>query len=130
MPKFGKASQANLSQCHPDLQRLANEAIKYVDFSITCGHRGKEAQDKVVSEGKSKTPWPTSKHNAMPSLAFDFAPCPCNWGDEESFTLLAGVLYGIACMMGIKIRLGADWDGDFSLLEHSFQDRPHVEIHS
>jgi hypothetical protein len=31
-------------------------------------------------------------------------------------------------MMGIKIRIGSDWDGDFNILEHSFKDRPHIEL--
>lgn len=128
MPKFGKQSLANLAACHPDLQRLLNEAIKCVDFSITCGYRNKADQDKAVMGGMSKTPWPTSKHNQNPSLAVDVAPYPLNWNDNEAFTLLSGVLYGVAYTMGIKIRLGADWDGDFNTLEHSFKDRPHIEL--
>jgi len=128
MPTFGKVSQKQLATCHPDLQRLMNEVIKYVDSSITCGHRGKEAQDKAVAEGNSKIAWPNGKHNSLPSLAIDVAPYPLNWNDSEAFTLLSGVIFGVACMLGIKIRLGADWDGDFNILEHSFKDRPHLEL--
>lgn len=128
MPTFGKVSADNLATCHPDLQRLMNEVIKHADCSITCGHRGQAAQDKAVAEGKSKLKWPNGQHNKLPSRAVDVAPYPLNWNDTESFTLLAGVIYGVACMMGIKIRLGADWDGDFNTLEHSFKDRPHVEL--
>lgn len=128
MPTFGTASKANLATCHPDLQRLLNKAIQYVDFSVTCGHRTKADQDAAVAAGNSQTPWPTSKHNSMPSRAVDVAPYPLDWSDTESFTLLAGILYGIAVTMGIKIRLGADWDGDLSIKEHGFKDRPHVEL--
>ena len=128
MPAFGPASKARLAQLHPDLQRLLNKAILYVDFSITCGYRGKVEQDEACAKGLSKTPWPTSKHNSMPSRAVDVAPYPCDWNDSESFTLLAGILYGIAVTMGIRVRLGADWDGDLNTREHSFKDRPHLEL--
>ena len=127
MSIFGKVSTANLATCHPDLQRLANEVIKHFDHSITCGHRNKKDQDKAVAEGNSKVEWPNGKHNKIPSEAIDVAPYPLNWNDAEAFTLLAGVYLGVAAMLGIKIRIGADWDGDFNTLEHSFKDRPHIE---
>ena len=128
MPTFGKTSTANLATCHTDLQRLANEVIKHVDHSVTCGHRGQVDQDKAFAEGKSKLEFPKGEHNKLPSNAIDVAPYPLNWNDAEAFTLLAGVYFGVAKMMGIKIRLGADWDGDFNILEHSFKDRPHIEL--
>lgn len=128
MPKFGKTSLANLATCHPDLQRLMHEVIKYVDFSITCGYRGEAEQNAAFKAGNSKLKFPNGEHNKMPSRAVDFAPYPLNWKDAESFTLLAGVIYGVACTMGIKLRLGIDWDGDFNTLEHSFRDRPHAEL--
>jgi hypothetical protein len=128
MPNFGKQSTANLGTCHPDLQRLMNEVIKHVDCSITCGHRGQVDQDKAFAAGNSKLKWPHGEHNATPSNAVDVAPYPLNWNDTEAFTLLSGVIYGVACMLGIKIRLGADWNGDFKMLDHSFKDRPHVEL--
>jgi|SRR6185369_4630641 len=128
MPSFGKESLAQLATCDPELQLLMNEVIKYVDCSITCGHRGQAAQDKAFADGNSKLKWPNGKHNSLPSKAVDVAPYPLNWNDTEAFTLLSGVIYGVACTMGIKIRLGADWDGDFNTLEHSFKDRPHLEL--
>jgi hypothetical protein len=128
MPKFGESSLKNLSTCHPNLQRLANEVIKYVDHTITCGHRGQAEQDKAFAEGKSKLKWPNGEHNKLPSMAIDIAPYPIDWNDAEAFTLLAGVYYGVACMLGIKICLGIDWDGDFKTTEHKFKDRPHIEL--
>jgi hypothetical protein len=128
MPSFGIESQANRDSCHPDLIRLANEVIKYIDHTITCGHRGQEAQHKAFVEGNSKLDWPNGNHNNLPSTAMDIAPYPINWNDNEAFTLLAGAYFGIACTMGIKLRIGADWDGDFNTLEHSFKDRPHIEL--
>jgi len=128
MPKFGSTSMKNLSSCHPNLQRLATEVIKYVDHCITCGHRDQVAQDKAFAEGKSKLKWPNGEHNRIPSNAMDVAPYLTDWNDTESFTLLAGMYYGIACTMGIKIRLGIDWDGDFKTSDHKFKDRPHIEL--
>ncbi len=128
MPSFGKESQKHFDTLHPDLQRVLGEAIKYVDFSITCGFRNEADQNKAFAEGKSKLKWPNGEHNKMPSRAVDVAPYPINWNDAESFTLLSGVIYGIACTLGIKLRLGIDWDGDFATLEHSFKDRPHIEL--
>ena len=128
MPSFGKSSLERLKTCDPKLQAVLNEAIKYVNFSVTCGHRDKAEQDKAVAEGNSKTPWPTSKHNSLPSQAVDVAPYPLAWNDSEAFTLLAGVIYGVACTMGVQLRLGIDWDGDLSVTEHGFKDRPHIEL--
>lgn len=128
MPSFGLESSRRLAELHPDLQKVMNEAIKYVDFSITCGFRNQVDQHKAFVEGKSKLDWPNGEHNKQPSRAVDVAPYPVNWNDNEAFTLLAGVIYGIACTMGVKLRIGADWDGDFNILEHSFKDRPHIEL--
>ena len=128
MPSFGTESRKHLATLHPDLQKVLVEAIKYVDFSITCGFRDQLAQDRAFAEGKSKLKWPNGEHNKMPSMAVDVAPYPLNWNDAEAFTLLAGIIYGIACTLGVKLRIGADWDGDFNTLEHSFKDRPHLEL--
>ena len=56
--KFGKTSSINLRQIHPDLQEILNEAIKYIDFSIICGHRNKADQDAAWHSGRSKKKFP------------------------------------------------------------------------
>jgi len=129
MPRFGAVSKANLATCCPEIQEILNEAIKYVDFSVTCGHRGMLQQNIAFDTGKSKVRWPGSKHNKMPSEAADVAPYVngIQWNDLEGFTLLAGIIKGIAIMMGYDIRVGVDWDGDMFVKEHSFIDRPHIE---
>lgn len=128
MPVFGVESKRHFDTLHPDLQKVLAEAIKYIDFSITCGFRNQLDQDRAFAEGKSKLKWPNGEHNQMPSRAVDVAPYPINWNDAEAFTLLSGIIYGIACTMGVQLRIGADWDGDFNTLEHSFKDRPHLEL--
>ena len=131
MPSFGAGSKAQLASLHPDLQRLMNEAIKYVDFTIICGFRNQEDQHKAFVDGYSKLDWPNGEHNKNPSRAVDVVPFVnggIDWNDAEAFTLLAGIIKGIAFMMNIKIRIGADWDGDMNVKEHSFKDRPHIEM--
>ena len=51
MPTFSKRSLDNLAACHPDLQKVAHEAIKHLDFTVICGHRGREAQNKAYKKG-------------------------------------------------------------------------------
>jgi len=128
MPKFGKASLDRLATCHPDLQRLFNEVIKHYDCSVLCGHRTKQEQDAAVASGNSKTTWPMSKHNSLPSKAVDVAPYPIDFNDVKRFYMFVGIVRGIASQMGIKIRCGADWDGDLEVKDQNFHDLPHVEL--
>ena len=85
MPKFSVRSKTNLSQCHIDLQTFCNHLIQFVDISIICGHRGKEAQNKAFDDGFSKVRWPNSRHNKTPSEAVDIAKYPIDWKDEKGF---------------------------------------------
>ena len=130
MPSFGAESKRHLATLDPQLQRLMNEAIKHVDFSITCGFRNQVDQDKAFAEGYSKVRWPNGKHNTNPSKAVDIAPylSGIDWKDIEAFTYLAGIITGVAFMLGIPIRCGIDWDGDLNVREHKFKDRPHLEL--
>lgn len=128
MPQFSQRSLTALSTIHPDLQRVLKEAIKHVDFVVLEGHRDKIAQDAAVAAGKSKTPWPKSKHNSKPALAVDIAPYPISWSDSARFYRLAGFVQGIAAMLGISLRWGGDWDGDGDLRDQTFHDLPHFEL--
>ncbi len=125
---FGYNSRKRLDTCHPILQELCEEAIKYIDFSILCGYRTKEEQDKAVAAKASKVEFPNSKHNHLPSIAVDIAPYPINWEDTTRFAYLMGVIKGIAMAKGIKIRTGNDWDCDGDITDHKFMDWPHVEL--
>lgn len=78
MSVYGKTSRARLETCHPVLQLLMNRAMATcppgLDWSIICGHRGKEAQEAAVAGGFSDVHWPHGKHNSLPSMAVDAAP--------------------------------------------------------
>lgn len=129
MPSFSGKSKAKLATCHPDLQKVFKEVIKHVDCTILEGVRDLERQKELVRTGKSKTL--KSKHLAAAdglSRAVDCAPYPIDWHNKERFYLFAGFVKGIAAEMGIKIRMGADWDGDFTTRDQSFHDLPHFEL--
>ena len=125
---FGKSSQTRLDTCHPKLQEILNEAIKYVDVSVLCGTRDEAAQEKAVADGASEVHYPDSRHNSLPSMAIDVAPYPIDWDNHTRFALLQGLLKGIAMMKGIKIRSGIDWDSDGDSTDHKFMDWPHIEL--
>ena len=138
--RFGARSLARLSTCHPDLQRVMRHAIETapMDFTILCGHRNQADQDKAVAEGLSKTPWPTGKHNSLPSHAVDIAPLTADgkidWTYESAFARLARHVLACAGELGVPLRWGGDWnrngrtraEGDKA---ETFVDLPHFELH-
>lgn len=119
MPKFGKKSLDRLSECHEDLQRIANELIKEMDVTVLCGYRGKEEQEQAFIAGNSKLRWPNSKHNKKPSLAVDIAPYPVDYKDLKRFIDMCAAVERIAEKLELKVILGRDF---------SFRDYPHIEL--
>jgi peptidoglycan L-alanyl-D-glutamate endopeptidase CwlK len=133
MPEFSARSKARLLSCEYDIQRLFNEVIKYRDCTIICGHRGKEGQDEAVRNGFSRVRWPGSKHNNKPSCAVDVMPyfaCEphIRWDDQLSTYNFIGFVQGVADMLVIEIRSGADWDMDDDFTDQNFMDLPHYEL--
>lgn len=148
MPKFSKASKEKLASCKEDLQDVFNTVIKNYDCTIIEGHRSNKKQQELLKQGASKVKH--SKHNCEPSEAVDVSPFPIpdNWG-KISWTLIdpkdrkeiqaqfkelakfyhfAGYTKGVADTKGIKIRCGADWDGDNDFNDQTFDDLIHFEI--
>lgn len=132
MPTFGSASEKQLQTCHPQLQKVLREAIKFFDFSVVEGHRGKAAQDAAFAKGLSKVRFPNGKHNKSPSLAADIAPYPIDWSDRrgaiERFVFMQGVVWACAERLGIPVRLGLDWNRNLDMRDETFRDYPHVEL--
>jgi peptidoglycan LD-endopeptidase CwlK len=112
---FGKRSLERLSECHPDLQRIAHELIKEMDVTVLCGHRSKEEQDKAFNSGYSKLRWPLSKHNQTPALAMDLAPYPVDFSARARFLEMRERIRAIAKRLDISVRF-ISWD------------LPHVEL--
>tara|TARA_R110000787_G_scaffold1151_2_gene4115 strand:+ start:2764 stop:3183 length:420 start_codon:yes stop_codon:yes gene_type:complete len=138
MPQFGQQSVRNLYECEQPLIDLFEEVVKHYDCSIIEGIRSQEEQDKLYHAGKSKLKWPHGKHNVTDSqpmsLAVDVIPYPgvldgvSIWEDLNRFYHFIGFVRGVAAVMGIPIRCGADWDGDNNLRDQTFHDLPHIEL--
>lgn len=128
MAKFSPTSRTKLNTCHPLLQRVMENAIKIMDFTILDGRRGEAEQNRLYRLGKSKLQFPNSKHNGDPSMAIDIAPYPIDWENLKRFYLLAGVVIGVANMLGLKVRWGGDWDCDMDLDDQNFNDLVHFEL--
>jgi len=117
---FSVKSQDRLETCNPELIRLFNEIIKHRDCTILCGRRGKEEQDRLFKEGKSKVQYPSSYHNRYPSRAIDAIPYPIDWNDIPRFREFGGFVLGMAAAMKIPIEWGGHWK--------SFKDYPHYQL--
>lgn len=128
MYKFGKRSREALESAHPTWTKIMNEVIKHVDCSVLEGHRSQLRQNELCREGRSQLRWPNSKHNSMPSIAIDVVPYPIDWKDHDRLRGFAFFVKGVAASMGHKVRLGADWDGDFTCKDQRFHDLPHMEL--
>jgi len=118
---FGTKSSERLSQVHPDLQRVFNEAIKDspLDFSITEGLRTKERQKALFDAGKSQTM--NSRH--ITGHAIDIAVIydgEVTW-DAKYYIPVIEHIKKIAKSMDIPIVSGGDWI--------TFKDYPHIELH-
>lgn len=140
MPKFGKQSLDRLATCHPDLQKVMNEAIKHMDFVVLAGYRTPNEQFELYKKGRTfqggkwvKTGTTVtnldgktklSNHNYSPSLAIDIAPYKpdigIDWNDTDSFHKLSDIVLKVAKQLNIDIIWGGSWK--------SFPDLPHFEI--
>jgi peptidoglycan L-alanyl-D-glutamate endopeptidase CwlK len=136
MNHFSETSKARLETCHRDLRLLFAHVIQDFDCTIVCGHRDKPEQDKAFAEGKSKLPYPQSKHNSNPSWAVDAAPYidgKVDWSRDQ-LLFFAGYVKGKADQlykigtMSHRIRLGADFSGDNDINDERFKDEPHFEL--
>jgi peptidoglycan L-alanyl-D-glutamate endopeptidase CwlK len=135
---FGKSSREKLMTCDPALRAVATRALELspIDFTIVWGWRDQSQQNRMVAEKKSKTPWPQSKHNTMAeggpcSRAFDFAPMvggQIPWLDVPLFCVVAGVIFAAAKERNVKLRWGADWNGNWLTSDQTFMDWGHIEL--
>jgi peptidoglycan L-alanyl-D-glutamate endopeptidase CwlK len=135
MPKFSQSSFSKLSTCHPDLQVLFYEIIKYFDCTILEGYRNEEDQEKAFRTGNTKLHYPHGNHNKTPSLAVDVAPYPINFSDTKLSLWFGGYVMGIAQRlkeegkMTHSVRWGGSWDGLGKLVRAGqLNDANHFEL--
>ena len=119
MPSFSRRSFDRLMTCDPTLREVLNEAITIYDFSVLCGQRGEEEQNRAYADGKSQLRWPNSRHNLDPSRAVDIAPYPIDWEDLSRFYYMATVVLAVAARKRIPVVWGGHWQ---------MKDHPHFEV--
>lgn len=134
---YGQSSMKKRDSCDPALIRVMDLGLKMspVDIAIVWGWRGQEVQDGLYRMGSSKVQFPDSMHNYLVddkpnALAFDFGPWVNGripWGDTHLFALVAGVFFGAAQQLSIKLRWGGDWDMDGLTIDQTFMDWGHLE---
>ena len=127
MPLFGKRSKSRLNGVNSKLVNILNESIKLMDLTVLEGVRSKERQRVLVAKGASKTM--KSKH--LKGMAVDVTPYPVDFDSAKGINrhyYMAGILRGIAHMMKISVRSGADWDSDGEIKDQKFNDLVHLEL--
>lgn len=85
--------------------------------------------------GEKKVTWTLkSKHLQQKdgyAHAVDLAPYDAGaikWNDLAGFDAIALAMFRIATAFGVRIRWGADWDGDGKWREKGESDSPHFEL--
>jgi len=134
MFKPSKTSQERLSTCCPEIQLLFKRVLYYIDYTVACGFRGEEDQDKAFADGFSKVKWPNSKHNKLPSEAIDIYPYVNGRmvngdeeGDREQIIYNAGYIKCLAKILGINICWFGDRNND-NVLDKDRWDLAHWEV--
>ena len=54
MPRFSKTSLSKLETCHPVLQDLMHEVIRFFDIKVIEGYRSNERQESLHFAGKKQ----------------------------------------------------------------------------
>ena len=158
MNHWGANSTAERATSDARLNEIGDVVLQIKDHSVAKGHRGQAEQHQAFIDGNSQLDWPDGNHNALPSKAqdvrthpspptieFDKNPDKMSDGElraevkklrrmvkdqplrEEQLYLL-GLYKGVAVMMDIPLRTGADWDRDGEILDNGFDDFFHAEI--
>ena len=133
MNKWGSNSILQRLTSDPRLNAIGDVVLQIKDHSVVKGHRGEDEQNEAFNAvpQRSKLPWPKGNHNAYPSKAQDVKAYPFPEKEQEQREeqlYLLGLYRGVAEMMGVPLRTGADWDRDGEILDNGFDDFFHAEI--
>lgn len=135
--KWSESSKAKLKTVDIKLKAVADRALSYglIDATVIEGRRGQAKQTRLFRIGKTKFPWPKSKHNAegpYMAEAVDIAPYIKGKGlpwKKEHCIFWAGLMMAAAKEEGVKIRWGGNWDRDSEpVTDQSFDDLVHFEL--
>lgn len=144
---LGTGSLAKLKGVDPALVRVIKRAIgiSKVDFKVVCGVRTLAEQQALYAQGRTK-PGPivtwTLKSRHIPDsrglgCAVDLLPAPYDWvlkdnpstpEIDDNFKLMADAMMRAAQAESVRIRWGANWDGDTMIREKGESDNPHFEL--
>lgn len=146
---FSKISLDNMKGVHPDLVRVIKRALSLgiIDFRVIEGVRTPERQKKLYAQGRTapgpKVTWTLNSNHFKKAdgygHAVDILPAPYDWKLEDpkstpelddNFALVADAMFAAAKLEGVKIRWGANWDGDTQWREKGETDNPHFELAS
>lgn len=124
MYKFSKRSKDRLRSCDDRLVHICEAVLarQEMDFSVSCGYRNKEDQNKAFEQGRSKAKWKQSAHNHYPSKAVDIAPYPIDWNDKYRFKKLADLMKEEAEKRSISITWGGDWQYFYDGVHFQLED--------
>lgn len=145
--RLSTISLKKLEGVDPALARVVKRAITIskVDFKVICGVRTPEEQAALYAQGRTK-PGPkvtwTLKSRHLPDsrglgCAVDLLPAPYDWKlqdnpatpeIDDNFKLMADAMFRAAQIEGVRIRWGANWDGDAKIRERGESDNPHFEL--
>ena len=142
MAGLDHSSMSAFLTLHPKLKSIVSELLPMMNVKIVYGIRGKALQDELYKAGKSKTPFPTSKHNRThdPSIpenlvftisdAVDIVPINTLYSDINYLCYMQGMIKAIAIKQSIKIRQGVLWEHPNIQhnISHGFFDAAHVEL--
>jgi len=134
MFKFSSRSKERLSAVDIRLADLIEDALAVspIDFGIPLhgGLRTKEEQKALFDDRKSKFDGylNSSKHQSGKAVdIFAYVNGKATW-DKEYYYTLAGIIWALAEIKGLKIRWGGSWSGSFDFKDQTFNDLGHFEI--
>lgn len=125
MPEFGEVSKQRLMWLPPTFQKVLENAVKRVDFSVICTLRTYEEQQELYNNHKSNAKPGESKHNLKPGFlhveAVDVCPYPTQFENKELFIKLAYIILDEARKLNYPLL----WGGFFKVAGKP--DLPHFE---
>jgi peptidoglycan L-alanyl-D-glutamate endopeptidase CwlK len=126
---FSQRSLKNLVGLHPDLARVAYDALAItpLDFGIIEGVRTGERQHELFRAGKTQLDWPgkpgSLQGRHLTGHAFDYivyVDGVATETDLAAYAKVADAFKAAAASRNVKIRYGGDWVG--------FKDNDHIEL--
>ena len=125
-------SKSKLDTTHHDLQMVIYEAITNspIDFGVSSGLRTADEQNVLYNKGLSKCDGFIKKSNHQDGLAVDiyaYVGGKASY-DIKHLCVIAGHIIGTAKRLGVEVRCGGDWDGDWDFDDQDLIDWPHFEL--